>query len=107
MDIISYSTYKKHDSPSVYTVNDGGGKSRYRESVEPTLLHDGWRLISEDAEIGLFEDAKPKNLAVQAIQSLYDEQFCDAHRFIYYAKYASGNYYYDILKVYCKPIRED
>ena len=101
MEIYSYSTYKKRENPKEYTVADGI-MPRVRESVEATLIGNGWEFASEDYEIGLFSKRKPKELAEDSIRTLFDEDFIQTHRFVYYAKYASGNYYYDILKIYSK-----
>lgn len=102
MEICSYSTYKKRENPREYASYDGGGKSWYRETVDATLRNNGWKFATEDYDLGLFSKHKPKDVAEDSIRSLFDEDFINSHRFVYYAKYASGNYYYDILNVYYK-----
>lgn len=101
IDIISYATYKKREHPKEYVCHDGGGKGWYRESVEPTLRENGWKLLSEHWDLSLFEDEPPKKLAIDLAISLCVD--VEKYQFVYYAKYASGNYYYDGLKLFCKP----
>lgn len=100
IDIISYNTYKSRQHPQEYVCRDGGGFGRYRETVAPTLLENGWKMATEHYDIGLFENKKPKDLAIDLVISLFD---VEKYQFVYYAKYASGNYYYDGLTVFYKP----
>lgn len=104
IDIISYKTYKKRECPQEYVCHDGGGKAWYRETVAPTLLENGWKIATEHYDLGLFADKKPKDLAIDLTISLFD---AEKYQFVYYAKYASGNYYYDGLIVFYKPKRSE
>ncbi len=105
MDIISYSTFKKREKPTIYEVRDGGGKGWCRETVQPTMHSAGWNDCIQEYNYRLFDEEKPKDMAIRLLKEAYGESWLQGKRFVYYPYYYHGNNcYMDCLYIYWKEI---
>ena len=100
MEIISYSTYKKRNKPVIYEVRDGI-KGWAVQTVGPTLIHDGWKQCIFDYDYGLFDEEKPKDMAIRLLKETYGEEWLKNKTFVYYPYYYNGM---DALYVYYKDV---
>lgn len=105
-DICSYNTFKKKENPVIYEVRDGGGKGWCCETVNPTMHSAGWNDCIQEFNYGLFDDEKPKDMAIRLLKQSYGPKWFEGKRFVYYPYYYSGdNDYMDALYVYYKEIK--
>lgn len=104
MDIISYNTYKKRYNPQIYYVRDGI-KGWAKQTVTPTLDHDGWKQCIYDYEYGMFENEKPKDMAIRLLKETWGEEWLNNKKFVYYPYYYNGmNSMMDALYVFYKEL---
>ena len=104
MEIISYNTYKKRYKPVIYEVRDGI-KGWAVQTVDPTLRHYGWRECIFEYDYGLFDEEKPKHMAMRLLKERYGELWLKNKTFVYYPYYYNGmNSMMDALYVYYKDV---
>lgn len=102
IDICNYWTYKKKENPTVYYVRDGV-KGWCKDTVNPTLFHDGWKLCAQNFDYNLFHDEKPKHMAIRLLEETHGKEWMNGKKFIYYPYYyTGGNGYMDAIYVYFK-----
>lgn len=103
MDIISYATFKKRVKPTICEVRDGGGKGWCCDTVQPTMHSAGWNVCIIEYDYRLFDEEKPKDMAIRLLKEVYGEKWLEGKKFVYYPYYYHGNNCcMDCLYVYWK-----
>lgn len=99
-NIRCYSTWKKNNNPEVYCVKDGV-KSWAIQTVCPTIERYGWKQCVMDADYGICDDIKPKELASKLLNEIWGENWIKGKKFVYYVYYGT-NGYMDVIYVWYK-----
>ncbi len=102
IDLISYDTFKRKNNPTIYEFRDGV-KGWIRETIEPTLISDGWKRCIQEYDYSLFYDEKPKAMAKRLLMKEWGEEWVKDKQFVYYASRCYKNDFQDGLYVYFKP----
>ena len=102
IDICSYWTFKAKEKPDIYFVRDGC-KGWCKDTVNPTVHKAGWKDCIQEFEYRLFENEKPKEMAIRLLKEMWGEQWMENKKFLYYPYYYTGhNGYMYALYVYYK-----
>ena len=99
-DIRCYSTWKKNNNPVIYQVQDGI-KGWAIQTVCPTIEHYGWKQCVMDADYGICDSIKPKELAAKLLTEIHGENWIKDKKFVYYV-YHGTNGYMDVIYVWYK-----
>lgn len=99
-DIRCYSTWKKNNNPVIYQVQDGI-KGWAIQTVCPTIERYGWKQCVMDADYGICDNIKPKELASKLLNDFWGENWIKDKKFVYYV-YHGTNGYMDVIYVWYK-----